>query len=112
MTINEYQKEALRTANGMNYEGHNMLTNGVMGLCGESGECVDLMKKHLFQGHELDKAHLAKELGDVAWYLAVTAYALGYDLEAVLQMNVDKLRARYPDGFDADKSLHRKEGDV
>lgn len=110
MTINEYQLEALRTANGLDQV--QLLTNGVMGLCGESGECIDLMKKHLFQGHELDKPHLAKELGDVAWYLAVAAYALGYDLETVLQMNVDKLRERYPNGFEADKSLHRKEGDV
>lgn len=112
MTINEYQIAALRTANGMNHDSKDMLTNGVMGLCGESGECVDLMKKHLFQGHELDTAHLAKELGDVAWYLAVAAYAIGYDLETILQMNVDKLKERYPNGFEAEKSLHRKEGDI
>lgn len=110
MTINEYQHEALRTANGL--DAKDLLTNGVMGLCGESGECVDLMKKHLFQGHELDAEHMAKELGDVAWYLAVSAYALGYDLETVLQMNVDKLRKRYPEGFNAVRSQHREEGDV
>lgn len=110
MQINEYQHEALRTANGIN--GKDLLVNGVMGLCGESGECLDLMKKHLFQGHELDGEHMAKELGDVAWYLAVSAYALGYDLESVLQMNVDKLRKRYPDGFSSDRSQHREEGDV
>lgn len=110
MTINEYMHEALRTANGLNEK--DLLINGVMGLCGESGECVDLMKKHLFQGHELDTEHMAKELGDVAWYLAVSAYALGYDLESVLQMNVDKLRKRYPEGFDSNRSQHREEGDV
>lgn len=111
MTINEYQLEALRTASGMNDQ-YPMALNGVLGLAGESGECVDMMKKHLFQGHPLEVVHMAKELGDVAWYLAVTAHAIGYDLETVLQMNVDKLRARYPDGFDPEKSLHRKEGDV
>ena len=111
MTINEYQKETLRTASGMN-RAFSMELNGVMGLAGESGECVDLMKKHLFQGHTLDKAHLAKELGDVAWYLAVTAHAIGYDLETILQMNVDKLRKRYPDGFDPDRSQHRKSDDI
>ncbi len=58
------------------------------------------------------KAKMAKELGDVAWYLALTAYAIGYDLEDILRMNIEKLRARYPDGFDADHSLHRKAGDV
>lgn len=111
MRINEYQVEALRTASGMNKE-LPMSLNGVMGLAGESGECVDMMKKHLFQGHPLDKEHMAKELGDVAWYLAVTAHAIGYDLETVLQMNVDKLRKRYPNGFEAEKSLHRKDGDI
>lgn len=111
MQINEYQKEALRTASGMNKE-IPMIVNGVLGLCGESGECADMVKKHLFQGHELDTEHMAKELGDVAWYIAVSAHAIGYDLETILQMNVDKLRKRYPDGFETDKSLHRQEGDV
>lgn len=112
MTANEYQREALRTASGMNYEDLGMLINGALGLCGESGEVADMLKKAQFQGHQLDREHLAKELGDVAWYLAVTAKALGYDLDTVLQMNVDKLRARYPQGFDADKSQHRAAGDV
>ena len=112
MTINEYQKEALRTASGMNYENHDMLGNAALGLCGEGGEVADLVKKALFQGHKLDKEHLAKELGDVAWYIAVGAHALGYDLETVLRMNVVKLRERYPDGFEAERSLHREVGDV
>lgn len=113
MTINEYQTEALRTAAGMNHPNNDeILLNGVMGLAGESGECVDMMKKHLFQGHELDKEHIAKELGDVAWYIALSAYAMGYDLETILQMNVDKLRKRYPNGFEAERSLHRQGGDV
>ena len=111
MTINEYQQEALRTASSMNDQ-YPMILNGVMGLAGEAGECVDLMKKHLFQGHPLDAVHMAKELGDVAWYLAVTAHSLGFDLESILQMNVDKLRDRYPDGFKAWNSLHRKKGDI
>lgn len=111
MTINEYQIEALRTASGMNTDSP-MIVNGVLGLCGESGECADIVKKHLFQGHALDAEHLAKELGDVAWYLAVSAYSIGFDLETIMQMNVDKLRNRYPDGFDPEKSQHRQEGDV
>ena len=112
MRINEYQNEAMRTASGMNYENYGMLINAALGLCGESGEVADIIKKATFQGHELDVEHVAKELGDVAWYLAVGARAIGYDLETILQMNVDKLRARYPDGFSAEKSLHRKEGDI
>lgn len=88
------------------------LQNGLMGLNGESGECIDILKKYLFQGHDLDKAHIAKELGDVAWYLAVSAQALGFDLETILQMNVEKLKARYPHGFDAGHSQHRSSGDI
>lgn len=111
MTINEFQKEAMRTANGM-LRPRQLLLNGLMGLNGEAGECIDLYKKVLFQGHTMDVEHMAKELGDVAWYLAVSAEALGYDLETIMQMNVQKLRARYPDGFDIQKSKNRKEGDV
>lgn len=111
MKVNDYQKAALRTASNMN-EQYPRILNGVLGLAGESGECVDIVKKHLFHGHELDKEHIAKELGDVAWYLAVAANAIGYDLETILQMNVDKLMKRYPDGFDIEKSIHRKEGDI
>ena len=108
-TINEYQKAALRTVNREKLSDTELLTNGVLGLSGESGECADIVKKHLFQGHELDAEKLANELGDVAWYLALASYAIGYDLEKVLQMNVDKLRKRYPDGFSAERSIHREE---
>lgn len=108
MTINEYQKLALTTLNPALSE-KDVLINGVMGLCGESGEAIDLVKKHLAQGHELDKEKLAKELGDVAWYLAETAHAIGYDLETILRMNIDKLRARYPEGFSSERSVKREE---
>ena len=111
MTPNEYQREALRTVpDGFNF--HSLLLMGVMGLAGESGEAVDLVKKHVFHEHDLNQEHLAKELGDVAWYLAVTAATIGYDLEEILQMNVDKLRKRYPDGFDPDRSNNRAPDDV
>ena len=68
---------------------------------------IDLVKKHLSQGHPLDLEALAKELGDVAWYLAETAYVLGYPLEEIFRMNLEKLSARYPDGFSTERSLHR-----
>ena len=84
-----------------------VLINGVMGLCGESGEAIDLVKKHLAQGHALDREGLIKELGDVAWYLAETAYALDVDLETVLAGNIEKLRRRYPQGFEREKSIDR-----
>ena len=108
MKVNDYQKQALRTLNPA-LSKKDVLINGVMGLCGESGEAIDIVKKHLAQGHELDRQKLAKELGDIAWYLAETAYALDFDLEAILQINLDKLKKRYPDGFDKERSVSRNE---
>lgn len=110
MDGNEYQKLAMKTLNPALYE-KDILINGVMGLCGESGEAIDIVKKHLAQGHELDKEHLAKELGDIAWYLAETAFAIGYDLDTILQMNIEKLKKRYPEGFSVEGSIHRQDED-
>ena len=107
MSINDYQKAALRTASTL--EPKDLVLNGVLGLNGEAGEVADHIKKHLFQGHELNKEHLAKELGDICWYIAIMAEGLGYDLESIMQMNVDKLMKRYPNGFEAERSLHREE---
>lgn len=106
MTINEYQALALRTESRITTDPvpYIRVLEGLMGLNGEAGEAIDLMKKVLFQGHEFDREHMAKELGDIAWYLAVSADAIGYDLESILQMNVDKLKARYPDGFSTEQS--------
>ena len=107
MTVNEYQKLAMTTLNPA-LEKKDVLINGVMGLCGESGEAIDIVKKHLAQGHPLDREKLIKELGDIAWYLAETATALDVNLEEVLQGNIEKLRRRYPEGFDTAHSLHRE----
>lgn len=111
MTINEYQKEALRTLN-KSLASSEIVEEGLMGLNGEAGEAIDILKKHLFQGHSLNTEHLAKELGDIAWYLAITANALGYDLETILQMNIEKLKDRYPNGFHVKDSLHRQVNDI
>ena len=108
MTINEYQKLAMTTLNPA-LSDKDVLINGVMGLCGESGEAIDIVKKWLAQGHELDKEKLAKELGDICWYLAETATALGLSLEDIMAANIEKLRKRYPEGFDTARSLHRSE---
>jgi NTP pyrophosphatase (non-canonical NTP hydrolase) len=108
MTVNEYQKLAMTTLNPA-LDKKDVLINGVMGLCGESGEAIDIVKKWLAQGHELDKEKLAKELGDIAWYLAETATALDLNLEDVFQANIEKLQKRYPEGFDAQRSIHREE---
>ena len=111
MNVNEYQRLAMATLNP-ELTKRDVLINSVMGLCGESGEAIDIVKKWMAQGHELDKAHLAKELGDIAWYLAEAATALELPLEDIFQSNLDKLRKRYPDGFDSQKSLTRPKGDL
>lgn len=108
MTSNEYQQEALRTA-GVRETKAEQLAEGVMGLSGEAGECIDILKKHLFQGHDLDKKEMALELGDVAWYLAISAWSIGYELDDIFEMNIEKLRKRYPDGFEAWRSVYREE---
>ena len=106
MTVNEYQKLAMTTLN-RSLSQKDILINAVMGLCGESGEATDIVKKHLFQGHDLDKETLAKELGDIAWYLAEAATALDMELEDIFAANIEKLRKRYPEGFDSERSIHR-----
>ena len=107
MKVNEYQKLAMRTLNPK-LDKKDVLINSVMGLCGESGEAIDIVKKWLAQGHELDKEHLAKELGDIAWYLAEAATALDLSLEEILKANIEKLERRYPEGFDVSKSVERE----
>jgi len=104
--INEYQRRAMATLNPA-LDKRDVLINGVMGLCGESGEAIDIVKKHLAQGHALDTQRLAKELGDVAWYLAETATAIGYELQDILLMNLEKLQKRYPEGFTVEDSINR-----
>lgn len=114
MTADEYQKLAMQTNSHqpMKLPDRDLL-NGVMGLVGESGEMDDHLKKHMFQGHELDKTKLIKELGDVCWYAAQAAVGLGISLEEVMAINIQKLAARYPDGhFTVEHSTHRKEGDI
>ena len=108
MTGNEYQRLAMTTLNP-ELSKKDVLINAVMGLCGESGEAIDIVKKHLHQGHELDREKLTKELGDIAWYLAEAAHALDIPLDDVLDANIAKLKARYPAGFDTEKSIHRAE---
>ena len=106
MQINEYQTLAMTTLN-KELTKKEILVNSVMGLNGEAGEAIDIVKKHLFHGHELNKEELIKELGDVAWYLAEAAYALDIDLETILIKNIEKLKKRYPEGFSKENSINR-----
>lgn len=109
MKINEYQQLALRTANTDAMENPiEKITNGAMGLNGEAGEVIDHLKKYKYQGHELDRDYLAKELGDICWYVALLASGIGCDLENIMVMNIEKLKKRYPEGFEIERSLHRE----
>jgi NTP pyrophosphatase (non-canonical NTP hydrolase) len=126
MTGNDYQEQAMRTNDGhaqdrladrmlagiMQEKDVAGLVNGLMGLSGEAGELTDLFKKWIFHNAPLDEEHAKKEVGDVCWYVAMICHSMGWNLSEIMQMNIDKLKARYPEGFDTEKSNHRKEGDV
>lgn len=111
MQANDYQKEAMKLLNPK-LDNKDVLINGVMGLCGESGEVIDIVKKWLAQGHQLDKERMKSKLGDVAWYLAETATALDVSLEQIFQANLDKLHKRYPQGFSTEDSVNRAGDDL
>lgn len=120
----EYVKLAMRTNDGNNTQ---RLTNAVnvvgnkdigcvfnacLGLSGEVGELNDMIKKWIFHEKPFDEVHAKKELGDVLWYVAMMCHSFGWDLDEIMQMNVDKLKARYPQGFSVELANNRKEGDV
>lgn len=107
MTLNDYQKAADRTSGDL--VPWDKIRNGCYGLNGEAGECIDILKKVEFQGHTFDPTRLIDELGDVLWYVAQTATGLGVSLEDVAKHNINKLRERYPEGFDSERSVHRPE---
>lgn len=135
MTGKEYQKLAMRTNDRMATERMDCvigehshiennktvpddkvdiggILNACLGLSGEVGELNDMIKKWIFHEKPFDENHAKKELGDVMWYVAMMCESFGWDLDEILQMNVDKLKARYPKGFDVELANNRKEGDV
>lgn len=108
LTLNQYQRLAMRTDSQSYKRSEDRLLNGLMGLNGESGEAIDIAKKWLYQGHPLDVDGLIEELGDIMWYVALTAKALGVSLNEVGRKNIEKLKIRYPDGFSEEKSVNRE----
>jgi len=130
MTGNEYQQLAMRTNDGLcqkrlmdsidkssmseylkNVPEHKIadLINGTLGICGEAGEAIEIVKKAVFHGHALKVDQLKKELGDILWYVAMCCNAIGTDMETVMQINLVKLQERYPEGFSEQASQSRKE---
>lgn len=110
MTGNEYQKLAARTVN-KELEPNELGYHALHGMVGEIGEIHSIYQK-AYQGHDLDEEHLKKELGDLMWFVAEYCTSMGWNLEDVMLLNIEKLIARFPNGFEADKSLHRAEGDI
>lgn len=105
MNLNEYQNLAGRTA--ASHE--NELVNYGLGIAGEAGEVADLIKKSVFHGHKISEDEIAKELGDVLWYLSNIARLAGLSLEEIATLNIAKLQKRYPEGFSTEASINRKE---
>lgn len=124
MTPNKYQELAMRTNDGnancrlrqaqvdnIEYDVGGIF-NACLGLSGEVGEFNDMIKKWVFHEKELDIEHLKKECGDILWYIAMMCHSFNWNMEEIMEMNIEKLKSRYPDGFDTNLSNHRKENDV
>ena len=116
MRLNEYQSLAMRTDPIDNYDPEcrktQRLTNALMGLNGEAGEAIEILKKAMFQGHTLLVDNVIEELGDCLWYIAEAVDALGYKLSDVARKNIEKLEKRYPNGFTAEDSIERRDHDT
>lgn len=108
MDGNKYQELAMRTSRPEATQEQDLI-NGCLGLSGETGEVCDIVKKCMFQGHELERERIADELGDVLWYIALTAKGIGYSLNSIMEYNINKLKKRYPDGFEEERSINRAE---
>lgn len=109
MDFKEYQEKAYRTVPDLIKD--ELLTNAILGICGESGEIADVYKKAVYQGHGVNSAMMAKlaeEAGDLLWYISLLATTIGLGLEDIAAMNIAKLQKRYPEGFDPERSINRK----
>lgn len=106
MDMNQYQQLARRTQR-QDMESADKLNHALHLLSAEVGEIHSIYQK-AYQGHEVDDEKVLDEAGDVLWGLAELMDALGFTLEEMAQHNIDKLKARYPEGFDPERSLHRE----
>jgi NTP pyrophosphatase (non-canonical NTP hydrolase) len=115
MKANDYQQLAARTTIAKpDFEISDkqvMLSWWAIGLTGEAGEVADLIKKGIYHQQGLDPLLLKKELGDVLWYVSALCTEMGFTLEEVMQLNVDKLKARFPEGYSPERTTNR-EGDA
>lgn len=126
MTGNEYQELAMRTNDhkaservlqklddySQEIDDVGGILNASLGLSGEVGELNDMIKKWIFHEKPIDKMHLKKKIGDVCWYIAMMCEAWGFNLEQIMQLNINKLKERYPEGVDVVRANNRKDGDI
>lgn len=110
MKMNDYQRLAARTINPDLLE-FEQSAHALHLISAECGELHGIYQK-MYQGHDADDEHIKKELGDLMWGIAELCTAYGWKLGDIAQMNIDKLKERYPNGFEAERSLHRKAGDI
>lgn len=110
MGANEYQKLAARTIN-QELSTVQKVQHARDGIASEYGEIAGLFQK-TYQGHMLDATHLKKEVGDMLWFVAEFCTAMNWRLADVMRLNIEKLEKRYPNGFEAERSLNRAEGDI
>lgn len=108
MNFTDYQALAARTL-GRDRTYEQQLANAALGLTGEAGETAEIIKKHLFHATPLDRDAMVKELGDCLWYIAAFATVLDIPMDQIAERNIEKLRRRYPDGFDTQRSINRSE---
>ena len=111
MTGKEYQELAMRTAAIPEEDSNNRLRHGVFGLCSEAGEVAAIMQK-VYQGKPFDVEHMKKEVSDVLWFVAQICNALGTDIDEIFSLNIEKLKARFPEGFEVERDQNRAEGDI
>lgn len=110
MKANEYQELAARTINPRLYD-YEIEQHAIHGLAGEVGELHSIYQK-CYQGHDFDEEHAKKELGDLLWFVAEYCTAMNWELEDVMELNIEKLMKRYPDGFEDVRSINREKGDI
>lgn len=110
MTGNEYQELAKRTINENLYNSQ-VEMHALHGMASEVGELHAIYQK-LYQGHAFDKEHVMRELGDLMWFIAEYCTVMGFELDKIMELNIEKLKLRYPEGFDSEHSLHRENGDI
>lgn len=110
MHSHDYQNKASRTIN-KSLEEKDLTLHALHGMVGEIGEIHSLYQK-VYQGHPMDKEHLIKEVGDLLWFISEFCTANGVMLGDVMERNIEKLKARYKEGFSVEESLNRAEGDV